>query len=418
MQTWRTLLDICLSQTFMARANPDLEQTLMQQPLPPAEVKDGMMTLVLTNHDFIEYSTSIAVGNPLQRFQALVDLSVSASFVPSIKCKDEEWEEECDLHPLYNSSASSTYFPDGKLVEVHDGIFYTRGNTSIDSFHFGYVEIYNQTFNEADVVHSFGFPYETWYDAVLPLARTTVPETTGTNLSVPSVFQNAMEQGVLARNVVAINLPRSKDDVGTLSIGGVDEGRTEKTDTVAHLPIADNIIIPPGSPSDHVHGGWYVEAVSLRLETIPGPLYFNLSGYIAMFETAMPWSTLPSAFFDQMMETIGADEGWVFHHLPCERTQNLPDLVISLRGRDGRVHDFVMRDDEYAAREIDYHIEPEGYCSLALLSEDKQELDVPDHIRLGTWFWRKFYTVFDVDGMEISCKLYQVELFVFGVVLT
>lgn len=356
-------------------------------------------TLDLTNHEFTEYSTTISVGNPPQEFKALVDLSWSDAFIPSISCRSSD--PTCHGRPLYNASASSSYMSNGTRVHVVGGGFHTWGNISMDAFHIGNLEVSNQSFEEADTVLPDYFFDDRWYDAVLPLARNKIAVHGDSNMSVPSVFQNMVEQRVLAHNVIGFKLPQSKYEHGQVDIGHVNQSYTNTTKDIAHLPIKE-VSCPPDIWLDlRIYGGWYVDVVSVTFNTKPDPIIFNLTGYTAVFETIQPFMLLPDSFGRQIDATLGSEGVW---GLPCEKVDDLPDLVISMRGQIGEMVDFVFHGPEYAPQEVKVPFTPDGYCNVMVGTNGNLEPREPGFLRLGSWFFRKFYTVFDADGMVVRCE--------------
>jgi cathepsin D len=365
------------------------------QPFPTSG--QGGISLPLFSRQFVQYWTPIAVGNPPQEFKALVDLAWSDPFVPSVKCNEPE---SCDIHPLYNSSASSTYIADGRHVHMQGGGFWLRGNASIDSYHLAGVEIANQTFLEADIVHRSYFFSDWWYDALLPLARDTVPVIAQSNLSVPSVFQNSMAQGLLPRNVVGMAFPQLEGEAGQLDLGRTDPIFTEPRSRATELPMRVNVDLP-GSAKEYIRGGWYVEAAAVRLDTKPEPLHYNLSGYIAWFHTEAPHSLLPTSFAEKMYAALDADS---FFGRRCDGVEDLPELTLTLRGRDGRDEDFVFGGRDYLPREVYFPLVGEENCTLVFTDVEEIEPEVPNFIALGSWFMHKFYTEFDADDMMVRSK--------------
>ena len=267
----------------------------------------------------------------------------------------------------------------------------------------GGLEIHDQTFVEAVELH--GDFHDFWYDAVLPLARTTVPRYIGSNMSVPSVFETMVSQGTLSRNVMGFKLPQEKEQLGELHIGHTNAYYTDSAKSGIQLPSKD-IEVAPGPSPEFIYGGWYTEAVSVKLDAEPGPFSMDLSGYVAVFDMVHPFIILPQPFAKRMEKLL--QPGWLWDGIPCEQADELPDLIISLRGRDGEVHDFVMHGRDHLPEEahLDWVL-PKGMCNLFVFGVGTPEPKVPDNIILGSWFWHKFYTVFDADDMMISCAFFH-----------
>ena len=369
--------------------------SLDQQVIDTLTTTRHMVTLPVVNHAYAQYTTSIAAGNPPQNFSAIIDLAWSDAWLPSIDC-----HRYCASHRCYNASASATYVNRHGRVQVNDGGYYTAGVVATDSFHVGGIEVQGQVSENADMVHPNYFFDDTWYEATLPLARTTVPPQIDSSLSVPSVFENMMGQQLLSRNVVALRLPGSKHELGELTLGGANARYTDAALNASHLPIKDGLDLDPGWKSFWIHGGWYAEAVSVVLGSEPERISFDLRGYIAVFETVSPHILLPKAFLAEMFDNIGSDG----IDCPCNRVDELPALTISLLGHEGEVHEFVIPPEDYLRSEPDLPYTEPGMCNFFAGYNNGIQPEVPDFISLGTLFLHKYYNVFDADRKVISSE--------------
>lgn len=355
-----------------------------------------VVSLELISHESWYYSTTLSIGNPPVLFKALVDINWSDTWVPSAKCTEPEY---CYKHPQYDSAVSSTYVPDGRSIRMVSGGYYTWGYASMDSIWLGDIEVKDQVFEEATILRPNYFFDETAYESTLGLSRVTIQGHEDSNLSVPSAFQNAIRQKALDRNVFGLRFPQSTNETGTLTIGGVEEAFKAPAAESYVLPLSKK---PPNSTSPIPDGGWMVEAVSVTLATKESPLTYDLTNYTTVLSTSHPFFIFPKGFPDEMDRRIGSDLGGI----PCaDVTDDLPDLIISLKGERGVVHDFVIKPHEYAPEELRLPFSKPEECFLMVGDTDAGDGGFPlEWLNLGTLFLRKFYSVFDDDKRTVTCK--------------
>lgn len=365
-----------------------------QVPLKDFSNSGKVTALALTNCWHFLYTTEIAVGNPPQYFTAIVDTSNSDAMVPSANCS-EPWY--CDSHPLYNSSKSSTYEPDGTPTHVVGGLFTTWGNASIDSFHIGQLEVKHQMFAEATVYRPPYFLPSSWHDAALTLSRKVVYNEIDADLDAPSPFQNMVEQGLLERNVFSLKLPRKVEETGLLLLGA--RGNDYNAETAVGLPLHSDRTRHEEEGYYFLSGGWEVEPLYLSFGHGQGQILYDLSGHTAALTSWGPFLDLPKSFGNSIMEQIGAN--MAFGTIKCDQvTPALPNLTIALRGIGDRVEEFVMTYEDYAMDIVRPPGIEDDECQLPFFQHEETE-DVPKYIVLGTPFLRKYYSTFDEDSKSV-----------------
>lgn len=361
----------------------------------PFDQEPHVAVLPIKNIDYLFYTTTLGVGNPTQNYTAVIDIAWSDAWLPSVHCPKRSYEDDCAPHPLYNGSASSTYRGSGREIELRTGGFWTQGAQASDVYQLGPIGGINQSFEEASFVRPTWF-FDDLHDTILPLARTTVPRHEWSNLSVPSVFQSLQAQGRLSRNVIGLRLPETDNATGEVRIGGIS---ADIDPSGARLPIAHECQEPTPDSTVLTSGGWYVEPVSVTLESDP-PVHFDLTGHIASLETALPFIIFPTAFIERMYDTLGSNA----MDLPCADMHTLPNLTVALRGEGGVVHNFSLAGPDYLREQPTMPFTDEGICNLFATGLWDMPEDVPPFVMLGSLFLRKFYTVLDADEMMISRK--------------
>jgi hypothetical protein len=324
-----------------------------------------------------------------------VDLGCSDMFVPSVGCSEPQ---SCNVHPLYNSTLSSSYQEDGRPVHVNHVFFYTRGNVSRDSLHVGNIEVLEQTFEEATTVRPVYFYDDTSYDTPFGLSREVVVSE-DSSLQTQSPFQNMMAQGLLVHNIFGLKLPQSKDDFGKLTIGGRDDQYVQCDAATLPLIQRSGEEQYESSPS----GGWQVEPVSLSFDTGHGRVHYDLRGHVATFSTVNPLLDLPASFSSSFKNFVGVDMD--SGNIDCGKanSETLPNLEISLRGVGDAAHTFYFTPAEYIRSEPRLPFMEPGICYVPVI--EHEDSNVPKYISLGSLFLRKYYSVFDADALTITCRL-------------
>jgi hypothetical protein len=107
------------------------------------------------NYDDIEYIGNITIGTPPQTFRVVFDTGSSNLWVPGLRCNDYG----CQGKLKYNSSASSTYRPNGQHIEIQYGTGSMKGFLDVDTVTIGDADVLSQTFGEATSLADFFHVY-------------------------------------------------------------------------------------------------------------------------------------------------------------------------------------------------------------------------------------------------------------------
>ncbi|KAK3699772.1 hypothetical protein LTR37_016281 [Vermiconidia calcicola] len=360
------------------------------------------------------YTTQIAIGNPPQTFTAAVDLCWSDLFVPSIDCPSVDRPEYCAPHPLYDSSASNTYVTSERNVSLHHSGFYTRGNAAVESIHVDGLEVRSQGFEEATIFRPNYFFNDSWYDTALGLSRQTV-RSTESDLQVASPLQNMMAQNLLARNAFLLCLPRSSHEVGQLVLGHIPERLDEEAHRKALplnerpgrsnfmiQPLRDELAVTPldravhSKQADYVSGGWQLGGSSVSFGTGPSAPTLDLSNYTIVLSTMEFWLSFPKGFARALRNRLGVSP--IDGSIECDkRMLELPDLIISLKGREEHTYNFTLTGAEYIRAEPKMPFMDPERCLVPFVLHEEDEKD-EKFIVLGSMFLEKYQVIFDHDS--------------------
>jgi hypothetical protein len=170
-------------------------------------------------------TTEVGVGNPPLMMTAAVDNTWSTFFVPSANCSYNQNEfKSCRIHPMYNSSPSSTYRPHLDPASVLYVGLHTWGNVSQDSIHVAGMEIKDQIFEEATVGHPDVGTADHLFDNALGLSLFPSHSSDRPNdFMATSPFQNMIEQKLLDRNMFSLRFGRTDQEAGKLVLGGLPQ---------------------------------------------------------------------------------------------------------------------------------------------------------------------------------------------------
>lgn len=170
----------------------------------------------LSNNQNMDYYGIIGIGTPPQYFNVVFDTGSSNLWVPSVQCLPTD--VACQNHNQYNSSASSTYVPNGQSFSIQYGTGSLTGFLSMDTVSIDGLSIANQTFGEA-ISQPNGSFTGVPFDGILGMGYM--------NIAVDQVvppFYNLFEQGLIEEPTFGFYLARagSAQAGGQLVLGGVD----------------------------------------------------------------------------------------------------------------------------------------------------------------------------------------------------
>lgn len=334
------------------------------------------------------YRTTIGIGtSPVQEMRALVDIDSVGMVIPSINCTS------CLGHWKYNSTLSSSYEPNGTECEVGSGAVTGKGILSLDTITLGdYLRVPQHEFLEASQLSVAPFLFEA-VDTTLGLAIDNPLREDSPNARKecsPGLLSTMKKENILDRNVFSILLPKSEADLGEIAFGAINDDLYEGE--LSKHPLF------PANTLD-----WQIEADFVAIIDQNGTTLFkqNLPGYSARLHTAYPFTLLPPAVGEHIINATGADCSDSCHgcEVPCDSLSDLPSIVFSLGG-----HNISIGGESYVINtDIQWPFCKAGrYCTLSvgetIGGEDSKRIE------LGWTFLRGVYSAYDFDSRNVYCK--------------
>ncbi|KAF2177127.1 acid protease [Zopfia rhizophila CBS 207.26] len=346
------------------------------------------------------YTTPVSIGNPPLNLDAIVDTSWGPIFIPSVNCTYDDYEKDyCLVHPLYNSSLSSTYRENLTATKLaywsYSGV-YTNGNISLDSLHVADLEIKDQEFEEVTWWRPGYLTRDDIFDTVLGLALHRTFDEWG-NFGAPSPFQNMVDQERLNENLFTLQLPRTDHERGEITLGGLPENVTRNK--LIEVPLDHS----KDSSNDrfwdfYTSNGWQVSIQNMSM--CHGCPYATrpilTEEHTAIISSSHPYISLPGEAARRANEYIGLEE--IMDWVDCEDRSSLPDLMFT----------FGSKGESITLTPWDYLIEvyDDLYEQLKCVSafEDLEGYGEQGFIILGAPFLNGVYSVWDANRQSISFR--------------
>ncbi|KAL7416888.1 aspartic peptidase A1 [Mrakia frigida] len=319
----------------------------------------------LSNYLNAQYFAEISLGTPPQLFKVVLDTGSSNLWVPGAKCTSIA----CFLHSKYDSTASSTYKPNGSTFEIHYGSGSLEGFFSQDTLAIGDLTVKKQDFAESTKEPGLAFAFGK-FDGILGLAYDNI----AVGRAVPP-FYNMIDQGLLDEPVFSFRVGSSEEDGGEAIFGGVD--KTAYKGKLDYVPVRRK-------------GYWEVELEQIAF----GDEVLELEGTGAAIDTGTSlvssFALMPTEIAEMLNKEIGATKSWNGQYsVDCATVPDLPNLVLQFGGKP------------YTLAGSDYILEVQGTCLSAFTG-----LDIPPPLGpvwiVGDIFLRKYYTVYDLGKNAVG----------------
>ncbi|KAK3685771.1 aspartic peptidase domain-containing protein [Podospora appendiculata] len=333
-----------------------------------------------------------ALGNPPQPFRLMVDLAGDTLFVPSLLLDTSETGNDDILR--FSSNESSTFVsiqPDA-YTDFAGVIF--SGELAVDTFMIAGVEVAQQPFINADSADPIAWIH-LWFGYEGALGLSPKWNTTLHPTQTPSPLAMMVSQGLLDRNLFAIDVPRGPrldgdqiSRIGEISFGGINPAYDASRFSV--LPL-DN----------YTDAMWAVSAQSLTWENGSSPIHEEFEQpTLALFTTEW-FISVPRAWYERIQEAVVPDCGFVWCFIDCELRAKLPNFTFGIAGQN-----FTLTPFDYAP--VVVTPSQRQMCSFDIESTSgvlgSGDPVLERSIILGTPFLNAFYTVFDLDQSEIRCR--------------
>jgi len=314
--------------------------------------------IVISDFQNAQYYGPITVGG--QSFNVIFDTGSSNLWVPSKSCTN------CGLHPLYDSSKSSTYVANGTIFKIQYGSGPVAGFLSYDTVNFGGLPVQKFEFAEITDVSGLGLAFSVGkFDGILGLGwpRISVDQ-------ILPVFPTAVAQGLIQSPVFAFYLGKADGVNGELTLGGYDQAHF--TGPINWAPLTAETY-------------WQTKLDSMTIGGVPQT---NTTRVILDSGTSLLAG--PSADVKAIAAAVGATPFFLNpkeYTIDCTKIASLPDIVVTLAGVS------------YPLTGADYTINAGGLCLFAMTG-----IDVPSGALwiMGDVFMRKYYTIFDYGNQRLG----------------
>lgn len=324
----------------------------------------------LSNFADTQYYGEIGLGTPAQKFNVIFDTGSSNLWVPSKKINEKGIAE---THPLYDSSKSSSYAPDGREINIQYGTGYMDGYLSRDSLNVANVVVRKQTFGEATDLAADVFG-NAKFDGILGMGFRRIAED-----SVETPFENMVAQGLVPKPVFSFYLNRDQtaSPGGEIIFGGVDEKYV--SGEISYTPLKEETY-------------WLFEMDGIQVDVAKDGFKYKVAGKsLAIADTGTSLIMGPMNLALIINEKLSAkyDEDGGFFYFPDCNVTDLPDIVFKISGKE-----FPLKPDQYILRDVGD--DGQTICLSGITGGD-----------IGFWilgdvFIGPYYTVFDYGQRRIG----------------
>lgn len=311
----------------------------------------------IINSGDVSYYGPITIGTPPQSFNVLFDTGSSNLWVPSVQCSKNN--SDCQTHKKYNSSASSTYIPQGQPFQIFYGTGSLTGFTAIDTVNISGIIIPKQAFAEATAPSPFFATSP--FDGICGLGFQEI----STDNVVPP-FYNMVYQQLIPRSVFSVWLNGNESDPvgGEIVFGGADPSRY--SGDFHFVPISQAGYWQFNLDGGHVGG----------FEICSG-------GCVGIADTGTTLIVGPENDIITILNVIGADN---YGNVDCNMVDKLPHVTFILNKKQ-----FTLTGEQYMTYYTQNNV---TYCSPGF--------EMGGSWILGDVFLRNVYTQFDFGGMRIG----------------
>jgi len=325
------------------------------------DILNGGHNVPLTNFMNAQYYTEISLGTPAQSFKVILDTGSSNLWVPSTQCTSIA----CFLHTKFDSSASSTYKPNGTAFAIKYGSGSMEGFISRDHLKIGDLTLKDQLFAEAVKEPGLAFAFGK-FDGILGLAYDTIAVN-----HVPPPFYEMINQKLIDEPVFSFRLGSSEDDGGEAIFGGIDS--SAYTGHISYVPVRRKAY-------------WEVELQKVTF----GYDELELENTGAAIDTGTSLIVVPTDIAEMLNAQIGAKKSWNGQYqVDCAKVPELPELSFYFGGR------------AYPLKGSDYVLDIQGTCISAFMGMD---INLPGGALwiIGDVFLRRYYTVYDLGRHAVG----------------
>ena len=346
---------------------------------------DSLKNLINFPQDFISYSGSaedlenflnmqyigeLQVGTPPQTLTFVFDTGSSWLWLPSTKCT------ACHNSTQFDSSASTTFNTTGIELDLQYGQGNASGVISLDTVSFGSpkLTVDNQPFILVDRDGDLdGFDA----DGIIGLAFDSLSD------GYPTFVQNLKAQGVIDEAIFAFYLNDddfSDEDVELQSevmIGGYDAVKYAKNETIHWIKLFNS-------------GYWSIPISKVEFEgaQLEGPATFGIidTGTSLIIGPSSQVTQINNAIYKKHNDYCATDDGLTL--CECDKIEDIEGLS------------FIIEGVEYYIAPKHLFLELFGFCAMLIQPWDQ------DVWILGDVFLRRYYSIYDMDKLQIGLVSY------------
>jgi cathepsin D len=322
----------------------------------------------LENYWNSQYVGEIGIGTPPQYLYMIFDTGSSNFVVNSKICK----ESSCEYRKAYDHSLSSTYEPNGSVLDISFASSDVVGKTSIDTVTIGNIEIPYQSFTEVFKEEGKVFN-NAMFSGVLGLAFDSIEVSDD-----PTIFDNIIKSGQLNRNIISFYYTLDPNENGEILIGDIDHNK--HIGDIHWIPLIENPFY------------WSVYIQDIRL----GDKSLGLCNEPckAALDTGTSLLSAPSKDFRVLNSYFDAN---------CRNINDFEDLVFVIDGKDYPLPPsyYIKTITDGVQSRSGLHEDHYEECKLAFISIDEEPPYGPTWV-LGDIFLSYYYSVYDRDNMAVG----------------
>lgn len=319
---------------------------------------------VIKDYANAQYYGVVHIGSPPQEFQVIYDTGSSNLWVPEKNCINCGYKLIHGGKNKFDSDASRTYVEDGTDFAIQYGSGAVTGKYELDTVTLADdISVHSQSFALIHDAKGMGIAYAfSMFDGILGLGFDSI--SVG---GVPTVFHNAIEQGLVEKPMFAFYL--GDNDDGELTFGGYDVTKFN----------GDDLTWVPLSEATY----WRINMDGISMGS------YNSGPTDGIVDSGTSLIVGPTSDVQTIGLSIGAKPSITGQYtVDCDKLDEIPDITWKIDGQD------------YTLSGAKLVLQSAGMCIFAMIGMDFPEPG-PKWI-LGDVFMREYYTVFDYEEQRVG----------------